>query len=328
MRNFAAVSLVAHASAQTWEEYKFLFGKVYNGDDAETRHQSTFRSNMAIIDDQNSLGSSLKFGANQFTDLTQDEFRVAAGLGYIAPAENLGTSPALGEHVHQEGEFLAGSVDWTHRGAVTPVKNQGTCGSCWTFSATGALEGAWKLAGGPLKSMSEQQHVDCDKEAGNNGCKGGNMQSVFSWLESRNTCDEKYYPYTGVEGACHARCGLAIPKGSVLGYKNVQRGSVNSLKSAVNQHPVSISIEADQTSFQHYRSGVIDSGCGQTLDHGVLVVGYGVLNGDPYWKIKNSWGASAWGTGGYGLISMNNNQCGVLSGPVYPVVRVSSSLLV
>merc|ERR1719265_3058325 len=232
----------------------------------------------------------------------------------------------LGTHEYSGAE-LPSSVDWTTKGAVTPVKNQGQCGSCWSFSATGSLEGAWEIATGKLVSISEQQLVDCSKAEGNQGCQGGLMDDAFKYMEQNGMCTEESYSYTAKNGQCHASgCTIGVPKGSVSGFKDVSRDDENSLMEAVSKGPVSVAIEADKSVFQLYKTGVLDStGCGTQLDHGVLVVGYGELSGKKYWKVKNSWGSS-WGMSGYILLGRglgSAGECGILSQPSYPVVSGS-----
>merc|ERR1711967_10571 len=221
----------------------------------------------------------------------------------------MGHLPYLGEH---EETKSSGSVDWTTKGAVTKVKDQGQCGSCWAFSTTGGLEGAWEIASGKLVSLSEQQFVDCDKSS--MGCNGGNMGSAFQWAESKNVATESSYPYTARDGTCKSSGTTAIPKGGVTGYKSVGQ-STDSLKSALQTGPVSVAIEADQMAIQLYSGGVLSSGCGTNLDHGVLAVGYDSNS----FKVKNSWGTS-WGNSGYLQISQSGNTCGIHSDASYPTV--------
>merc|ERR1712161_182264 len=224
--------------------------------------------------------------------------------------------------VHEyNGETLATTVNWITKGAVTPVKNQGQCGSCWAFSTTGGTEGAWSGATGKLVSLSEQQLVDCSKA--NNGCGGGLMDAGFAYQGTVNVASEASYAYTAKDGSCKTSFSTAIPKGGVSGHKDVN-GETNLLDAVTTVGPVSVAIQADQASFQNYASGVLTGTCGTQLDHGVLAVGFGTLSGTEYWKVKNSWGGS-WGQSGYILIERGTNKCGIASGPPsYPTVDGSA----
>jgi cathepsin L len=315
--------LVVGAAAADFDAYMNKFGKAYNGDDEYATRKAIYEENMKFIEAENAKGNSYTLGETQFTDLTNEEFKAKYVSGYKSPSEQLGSDlPYLGEHEFTEPN---GAVDWTTKGAVTPVKNQGQCGSCWSFSTTGGLEGAWQINAGQLISMSEQQFVDCDKSS--MGCNGGSMATAFSWAKSQNIATEASYPYKAVDGTCKSSFSTAIPQGGVTGYKSVgglfSKPTVEKLESAIDQGPVSIAIEADQASFQHYTGGVLDSGCGTNLDHGVLAVGYDSNAG--YWKVKNSWGTS-WGDAGYIKLSQSGNVCGILNQPVYPTVSSSVSV--
>merc|ERR1712139_511381 len=244
-----------------------------------------------------------------FADLSAEEFAQLNIRGFKKGSESGLPSLGMGE-----GTYSGASVDWTTKGAVTPVKNQGQCGSCWAFSTTGGLEGQWQIATGNLVSMSEQQFVDCDKR--DSGCNGGLMDTAFSFAEGTAIATEDSYAYTGADGSCKSSFTTAIPQGGVTGYKDVSH-SASALQSALQISPVSVAIEADQSVFQMYTSGTITSGCGSNLDHGVLAVGY---DGNTI-KVKNSWGSS-WGMSGY--VNIDASQCGITTSASYP--KVSSSV--
>jgi len=267
--------------------------------------------------------SSFLMKTNQFSDLTPAEFNDRF-LGFKASASS---DVHLGEHEWQ-GENLPEDVDWVTSGAVTPVKNQGGCGSCWAFSTTGSLEGAIQLATGELVVLAEQQLVDCDGPV-NRGCQGGSMDIGLRYAKDHDFCKEESYPYEAKNGDCRASsCTSVVKKGLITGVKEIGipmlvPASEQALQSAVAHQPVSVGVDAAK--FQNYASGTFEVGdCGTKLDHGVLVVGYGTDNGTEagkYWKVKNSWGP-AWGMDGYVKLRRGvggKGTCGVLVNPSYPV---------
>ena len=252
------------------------------------------------------------FGANQFADMTETEFaNYLGGAEYYKKA--LASRPAkratatLAERVAATGQVF----DWRTKGAVTPVKNQGSCGSCWAYSATGSIEGRWFLAGNPLTSVSEQQLVSCDHIDG--GCNGGFMDDAFEWIinyRNGEIVTEAAYPYVsggGYSPACKPKAEIdAMPLGAkISGYDHMADGE-DTLAAYVLKGPVSVAVDA--TTFQSYRSGVVTSCINRQLNHGVLAVGFDDSHVPPYWIIKNSWGTS-WGEQGYMRLVKGAHQC-------------------
>jgi len=248
-------------------------------------------------------------GVNQFTDLTTQEFSDLY-LGYI-PRQN-DYARSLNEHVAPENQVLADSLDWRTKGAVTPIKDQAQCGSCWAFSTTGSVEGANQIKSGQLQSFAEQQLVDCAGSAGNQGCNGGLMDDAFEYIiKNGGIGSEASYPYTAKDG----KCTKVASVGTVSKYTDVKKNDETGLMSAVNIEPVSVAVDAQ--SWSSYRKGVMTGACGKSLDHGVLAVGYGTDGSDNYWIVKNSWGTS-WGEAGYIRLIRDKNECGIAAAASYP----------
>jgi len=229
------------------------------------------------------------------------------------------------------------NFDWSNADGqdfLEPVMDQGDCGSCWTFSAVGALEGALAIATGKPVQLSEQELVSCDKT--DQGCDGGAMENAFKYLEENPMCTEQAYPYIGKVDTCKldgcSGADVAVKKGQVTGFVSVPQDDPEAMMSALAKGPVAVAIEADTMIFQFYGGGVLTNyfgDCGSTLDHGVLAVGYGSdpeATGLDYWKVKNSWGAD-WGEDGYIRMQRTEKKdagmCGILMDGSYPVLDIS-----
>jgi KDEL-tailed cysteine endopeptidase len=314
-----ALTIFAAAFSQpTFEQWSVKHGKHYEPTERDYR-ESVYTANLAKIVLHNNENHSWTMAVNKFADLTAAEFKARYTGGLTIPKKSLRRA-AVGPFNTTANPT---SVDWTAKGAVTPIKNQEQCGSCWAFSTTGSVEGAWFLSKGSLVSLSEQQLVDCSDAEGNQGCNGGLMDQGFQYIiDNKGITTEAAYPYTATDGTCASK-GKPVAA-TLSGYKDVAANNELALETAIVQQPVSVAVEADQSVFQFYSGGVMDSSCGTQLDHGVLAVGYGVDAGKDYYKVKNSWGAD-WGEKGYirlgrGAKFNPSGQCGIQMVASYPVV--------
>jgi C1A family cysteine protease len=309
------------------------YGKSYGTKEEYEFRLAIFRENFIKIQEHNQKNTDdAVWGVNHMIDWTPQEYKRILGFKNktesAAPEEFLKEHhrphherhhrphhegphherPHHGHHGHRKLEEAPTSIDWRTEGAVTPVKNQGQCGSCWAFSTTGALEGAYFMANKELKSFSEQQLVDCSSSFGNQGCNGGLMDDAFKYVESHKIELESEYPYTGRDGKCHEEGGVA----EIKSFMDVTPKSPTALADALAKGPVSIAVDAGGLAWQFYFGGIMKHFCGTSLDHGVLLVGYGTEGSEDYWIVKNSWGAS-WGEKGYVRIfrDMEKNDAGV-----------------
>jgi len=304
--------------ALAFEQWVTKFEKVYDSQETLYRFR-IFSQNMEFVSQFNSENHESTVGLNKFADLTNTEF-LERYAGLHVPQFHDVDPDHL--YVPEQGQALPTSVDWRNKGVVTGVKDQGQCGSCWSFSTTGSVEGAWAL-NYSLVSLSEQNLMDCSFSYGNRGCNGGWMDSAFQYIISNHGVDtESSYPYE-MKSTYNCRYNAANKGATISSYKDVASGSESSLQNAVvYRGPVSVAIDASHNSFQLYTGGVYyEPACSATnLDHGVLVVGYGTSSGGDYWTVKNSWG-TGWGDAGYIYMARNkNNNCGIATAASFPIV--------
>uniref|UniRef100_W5LHM9 Cathepsin K n=1 Tax=Astyanax mexicanus TaxID=7994 RepID=W5LHM9_ASTMX len=303
-----------------WEKWKVTHRKEYNGLGEEDIRRAIWEKNTRLIEAHNQeyeLGiHSYELGMNHLGDMTVEE--VAEKMfGLQMPMDSDDTNT----YVPDEYEKLPKSIDYRKLGYVSPVRNQGSCGSCWAFSSVGALEGQLMKTTGQLVELSPQNLVDCVKE--NDGCGGGYMTNAFNYVKTNKGIDsEEAYPYVGEDQQCaYNKSGKAA---ACRGFKEVKKGSEGALTSALAKvGPVSVGIDAMQSTFQFYKRGVYyDPNCDkENINHAVLAVGYGVTpKGKKYWIVKNSWGEE-WGKQGYVLMARNrNNACGIANLASFPVM--------
>jgi len=320
MKFAAVLALAAFAAATPMGEFEHEFFKFiaqqnrrYATKEEYNLRLAEFEKNFRFVKEFKSEKQTVAL--NHMADWSRDEYRQLLGYrGQNQHAENA---------VYEDDVTNEQTVDWRNKGAVTGVKNQGQCGSCWTFSSTGSLEGAHYIKTGNLISFSEQQLVDCCNNgvAGceySQGCNGGIMDEALTYTQTNDLMTEADYPYTAQNGSCQY-----YGAGTGAGYKNkskkdIRPRNVSAFRGSVAAGPTSIAIEADQMAFQFYSGGILDSGCGEQLDHGVLAVGYGQQNGEKFTIVKNSWG-SGWGDNGFVKLSEDNDTCGHLNQPVRPL---------
>ncbi|GFN98741.1 cathepsin l [Plakobranchus ocellatus] len=322
----ALLCLIPVASASTyveWAVFKHKYGKNYSSVKEETLRWMNWQQNMKEIEEHNAIfaagKSSFYMAENKYSDMSREEYQKT--MLPLRKTVDFGSVKSTGLPASNS---LPQTVDWRTKGYVTEVKDQGHCGSCWAFSSTGSLEGQHFKATGKLVSLSESNLLDCTRRYGNLGCRGGFMDNAFDYIIDNVGIDtEKSYPYDPMESTCFFReKGLGA---TMKNYVYLPHGNETALQEAVAEiGPVSVAIDASLPEFQNYGGGVFNqSDCNpEKLDHAVLVVGYGhdTKSGLDYWIVKNSWGDS-WGMKGYIWMARNkDNQCGIASVPIYPVV--------
>ncbi|KAJ8335259.1 hypothetical protein SKAU_G00408980 [Synaphobranchus kaupii] len=324
--------IINHASSQLnltligqWKEWMNHHHKEYGSQGEESQRRQVWEKNLRMVEQHNleaSLGlHSFTMGLNHLSDMVTEE--VNAALNGLRDEDE--------EELHRHGNLtfappggglpLPLSVDWRSKGMVSPIRNQGACGSCWAFSVTGAMEGQMKNWTGKLIPLSPQNLLDCSTSYGNHGCKGGYLSKAFKYIIGNKGIDsDSSYPYEHREGKC--RYSVRGRAGYCSGYRIVRKGNEKALQSAVaNVGPVSVGINALLPSFHYYRGGLYDDPtCGSKINHAVLVVGYGTDRGRDFWLVKNSWG-TGWGESGFIRMARNKkNQCGIANFPMYPTM--------
>jgi len=334
-----AVSISAERSWVEEQKDKFdsfihTYGKAYPSlDEYQTRFR-IFTNNLARIEQLNEGTKSARFGVTKFADLTASEFKRM----YLNRVPYNTQGKIKVSRSKRQTSFLPSSVvpvklemstaipaqfDWRAKGAVTPTKDQGQCGSCWAFSVTEAIESQWFLAGHSLPVLSPQQIVDCDKGDGNYGCSGGDTPTAYEYVIKAGGLDtEASYPYLGEDGTCKFQPDKVAAKISNWTYITATKNETEMQVGLYTRGPLSICVEAD--SWQFYVGGVISDFCGQNLDHCVMITGYGVQKGWDFenydvWVIRNSWGED-WGYGGYLYVERGYNLCGVADEVTIPLV--------
>lgn len=315
----AALAVVGvRAAAPTFDEWAAGYGFTFNSNEDKAVREAIYDARVAYIEKVNAEQSEFTLTWNQFAMYTMDEI-VERFTGAVPPgvAANSSAIPFVSTKVQVQ------DVDWTASGYVSPVKNQGQCGSCWAFAATGAIEAGVAIVSNSPNNwpiLSEEELVDCS----GHGCDGGWPYLAFSWYANGNAaCSSDSYPYTGTDsGACQPTCQAYNIAFYGTGYYEVPAGSESQLQLAVMQAPVTVAVNVDDN-FSYYSTGILSGDCSaNTINHAVLVVGYG----PGFYKIKNSWG-TAWGDAGYMKVASGTNAfCITLYPPSYPNVGVSTML--
>ncbi|XP_065857740.1 senescence-specific cysteine protease SAG39-like [Euphorbia lathyris] len=299
------------------EQWMTHYGRVYKDSTEKEMRFNIFKQNVHLIESFNKdEAKSYKLGINQFADLTNEEFKTSRNgfKGHMC-------SEQAGPFRYENISAIPTSMDWRKKGAVTAIKDQGQCGSCWAFSTVAAVEGITQLTSGKLISLSEQELVDCDTKGEDQGCEGGLMDDGFKFIiGNQGITTETNYPYEAADGTCNTK-EEANHAAKITGYEDVPANDEGALTKAVANQPIAVAIDASGSEFQFYSSGIFTGSCGTELDHGVTAVGYGSSSGMNYWVVKNSWG-SQWGEEGYIRmqkdIDAKEGLCGIAMQASYP----------
>lgn len=317
----AAVVGLGMMCPTVFKQYVETYNKVYKSQSEYEQRQSIFCSNYEYIESHNSKNNvNFKMDINEFADMTDMEF----GLLYTNPVEQdpVDENEYTNNDDNEEVTTLPDKYDWVDVGHVSPVKNQGQCGSCWSFSTTGVVESHYSIYKNESILLSEQELVDCSWMYGNLGCGGGLPTRAFRYVKRFGLSTETEYPYDAKNHLCKTVVHHYGEKYRISGWKFIRPFNETSLTEALyHKGPISVALDASSKEFRFYKSGVMDS-CGIQLNHAVLLVGYGNEDGKDFYKIKNSWGTT-YGDKGYIRISRGKHvmgTCGVASMPTYPLV--------
>lgn len=324
---FIAKSLVG--LIENFGDFKTIFKKDYISAAEEKLRGDIFKLNLAFIGDHNDLfkqgKETFSLAINFFGDWTHDEYLEILGVDLSqVPDNRVGSSSSSKRKTRATDCADPDEKDWRKDGAVTPVKNQMKCASCWAFAAAGALESHFFIKNHKLANFSEQQFVDCSVDGGK-GCKKGFMDTAFEFSTKNGLITDDKYPYKGAENGKDNSCKKFQSDLKINRFETITKGSEDDLKDAVCRFgPVSVALDASSEKFMHYHTGVYrNSDCSTTkTTHGALVVGYGIdeNSDEDFWILKNSY-SDSWGEGGYARIARNfNNHCGIANLASYPVV--------
>ena len=308
------------ACSVIFSQFIQTYNKTYTNEQEYKQRQAIFCSNYEFIEQHNARNDvNFKMDINSFADLTDQEFK----LHYTnnIPIDNHLDVGVIDTQMYTRP--LVNSYDWTELGHVSPVKNQGQCGSCWSFSATGVIESHFSIYNNETILLSEQELVDCSWMYGNFGCGGGMPSRAYRYVKRFGLSTEDEYAYAAKGHLCKSLRHEYKDRYHIKGWKNVESFNETRLVELLyNVGPISVALDASSKGFKFYKSGVMDT-CGIQLNHAVLLVGYGVEDGQQYFKIKNSWGET-WGDDGYIKISRGKHlplgTCGVTMTPSYPLV--------
>jgi C1A family cysteine protease len=316
----ACYALSLQIRDQEFDAYLQTYQKYYTGAEYATR-LAIFKEAKEEIARLNaearSRGRNTKFAINKFADLSKEEF-AARYFGYKKVSKEVPVAARLADPKAPLPTYF----DWNNKGAVTPVKDQQQCGSCWAFSATEGVESAWFLAKRKLIELSPQQIVSCDTT--DQGCNGGDLPTAFAYIASSGLETEADYPYTsgnGDSGTCNYNQQDTVASISGFKYATTTGNETAMQVAMLTVGPLSICVEAD--TWQYYSGGVLTNDCGDNLDHCVQVTGWNVDNTQnppvPYWIVRNSWNTN-WGINGYIWIERNMDLCGISDEATYVTI--------